>query len=216
MSVIVHLILFFGSFVTIALIILIALVDAMSRAEFLQTNLPGILKFAHNKKARLLLLVITILLQVALGYELYTKDAPVAPEAPHFTFRYPSPPDVVFELTKEKPPKMFANVQMIEGVSSPALPKRKLFMLVGITNRVMSPVDVSVDCNYDFTALAPPVVMTPDSGPNEIKRFERPNAHLMRLRMSVPAWGPDTPLEVPIMVDAYSETMPVDCIVKPQ
>jgi hypothetical protein len=118
---------------------------------------------------------------------------------------------------KEVPLKMFVSSQLLEKVGDPSTPSRKMFVLLAVTNKIVSPVDVLIQCSYDFMITEQPLVASQEEmTAYQMTRADQVSGHEVRYKMQSPAWGPDSPMEIPVLVTGFDNAKPFKCSITPQ
>jgi hypothetical protein len=123
-------------------------------------------------------------------------------------------PLIKYLSEKNKPLDMFVSATLLAKVGS-ADPSRKLFILVAVTNQNISPVDVSLTCNYDFIVTEQPMVASREEMIMYfMTKVDQISGNKIIYKMQSPAWGPQNPMEIPILVNGFDSNKPLKCEIK--
>jgi hypothetical protein len=181
-----------------------------------EEKFPRFFDILYSGKIRFFLLLIVIWL-FAIDWRDATTISP-----PSGVPKAPSAPSVTFVQqgsgsSDNKPLRMFVSAQMLEKVGDPSDPSRRMFVLLAITNKKVSPVDVTIQCNSDFVITEQPRVASEE----EATMYLMTEAHQLsgnrvRYKMQSPAWGPESPMGIPVLVTGFDNTKPLKCTIKPQ
>jgi len=86
----------------------------------------------------------------------------------------------------------------------------RIIMLIAITNKTISPVDMILTCTEDFTPTDGPRL---GIGGVYLTRFAKAlNSRSAELTIGFPAWTPETPLGLPV----FTEAKDMSCELKPK
>jgi hypothetical protein len=211
----------------IVAIVLIALLlgaaeflDWMGRLEIIERKWPKVWSFINNRTIRLLIYLFLIafiyrdieerVAELKVPFPVVTVKAPVPPVVQYGTAR----PDT---SKKNEPLKMFITAQLLEKVTDSSDPSRKMFVLLAITNKKITPVSVSIKCNYDFMITEQPLVASQNLTTIYLNtKVNQISGHEVRYKMQSPEWGPDSPMEIPVLVAGFDNNKPFNCNVTQQ
>jgi hypothetical protein len=194
--------------------IIFLVMEACDKLDTLREKAPWFVKLIERRESLNVLLAVCLFLLLGNGYELIMKEVPGIPEPPIVKILPPVPPQIVVDNPKViihtlPPPEQPLRIHTVSFglVQKVALQGNgrigRAFVVVGLTNKTITPVDVTLTCNHDIESLGQPWIGTTQrvvflSGASATKI----NNTTFNLQVGMPAWTVDSPIGIPLFTEA--------------
>jgi hypothetical protein len=176
--------------------------EASDKLDTLREKAPWFVKLIERRESLNVLLAVCLFMLLGNGYELIMKEVPEVPAPP--VLKLPPPPAPEIKVDNPKvitrtlpPPEQPLHVSTAEygvSVQNERGQKISLLLVLGITNKPITPIDALLQCGQDFTVVSD--IHVGVGGAYMTQKIERVTGKSYRLGLQSPAWTPTQPLGV--------------------